>query len=123
MSPLLPSFGTSGPPVVDPESGPNWLGTAISHWMLLPTNATQIANWAYFALVILIMIATLTKGWWQTLVLIPTVWVAAFAWENLLFTPDQINGPTRLLLLGTVLVVLMNARPQGLFGTARVEIV
>ena len=123
ISSLVWDRGTSGPPVVDPESGPNWLGTAISHWMLLPTNATQIANWAYFALVILIMIATLTKGWWQTLVLIPTVWVAAFAWENLLFTPDQINGPTRLLLLGTVLVVLMNARPQGLFGTARVEIV
>jgi Branched-chain amino acid transport system / permease component len=115
--------GTSGPPVVDPEKGANWVATAISHWMLLPTNATQIANWAYFSLVILIMIATLVKGRWQTLVLIPTVWVAAFAWENLLFTPDQINGPTRLLLLGTVLVVLMNARPQGLFGTARVEIV
>lgn len=115
--------GTSGAPVVDPEKGANWVATAISHWMLLPTNATQIADWAYFALVILIMISTLAKGWWQTLVLIPTVWVAAFAWENLLFTPDQINGPTRLLLLGTVLVVLMNARPQGLFGTARVEIV
>ena len=43
--------------------------------------------------------------------------------ENLLFTPDQINGPTRLLLLGTVLVVLMNARPQGMFGTRQVEIV
>jgi branched-chain amino acid transport system permease protein len=122
ISSLVWDRGTSGAPVVGPNGG-NWLGTAISHWMLLPTNATQIANWAYFSLVILIMIATLVKGRWQTLVLMPTVWVAAFAWENLLFTPDQINGPTRLLLLGTVLVVLMNARPQGLFGTARVEIV
>ncbi len=122
ISGLVWDRGTSAAPVVGPNGG-NWLGTAISHWMLLPVNATQIANWAYFSLVILIMIATLVKGWWQTIVLIPTVWVAAFAWENLLFTPDQINGPTRLLLLGTVLVVLMNARPQGLFGTARVEIV
>ncbi|HEU5212851.1 MAG TPA: branched-chain amino acid ABC transporter permease [Gaiellaceae bacterium] len=115
--------GTSGQPVVDPETGSNWLSTAISHWMLTPTDRTQIANWAFFGLVILIMIATLVRGWWQVLVLIPTVWIAAFAWENLLFTPDQINGPTRLLLLGTVLVVLMNARPQGLFGTRQVEIV
>jgi ABC-type branched-subunit amino acid transport system permease subunit len=122
ISSLIWDRGTSGAPVVGPN-GANWLGTAISHWMLLPVNAIQIANWAYFSLVILIMISTLAKGWWQTIVLIPTVWVAAFAWENLLFTPDQINGPTRLLLLGTVLVVLMNARPQGLFGTARVEIV
>jgi len=114
--------GTSGSPVVDPETGANWLSTAISHWMLTPTDRTQVANWAYFALVILVMIATLVHGWWRTLLLIPTVWVAAFAWENLLFTPDQINGPTRLLLLGTVLVVLMNARPQGLFGTRQVEI-
>ena len=30
---------------------------------------------------------------------------------------------TRLLLIGAILIVLMNARPQGLLGTSRVEIV
>jgi ABC-type branched-subunit amino acid transport system permease subunit len=30
---------------------------------------------------------------------------------------------TRLIILGALLIVLMNARPQGLLGTARVEIV
>ena len=110
-------------PSVSMRGHRHWLSTAISHWMLTPTDRTQIANWAFFLLVVLIMIATLVRGWWQVLVLIPTVWIAAFAWENLLFTPEQINGPTRLLLLGTVLVVLMNARPQGLFGTRQVEIV
>ena len=123
ISSLVWDRGTSGLPVVDAETGPNWLSTAVSHWMLTPTDRTQIANWAFFGLVILIMIATLVRGWWQIVVLIPTVWVACFAWENLLFTPDNINGSTRLLLLGTVLVVLMNARPEGLFGTRQVEIV
>ena len=52
--------------------------------------------------------------------LVPTLYLAAFVWENrLVFNPSI----TRLLLLGALLVVLMNARPQGLLGTARVEIV
>jgi ABC-type branched-subunit amino acid transport system permease subunit len=53
--------------------------------------------------------------------MIPTIYVGAFAWENLLV--ENTAGATRFLLLGALLVVLMNARPQGLFGTARVEIV
>ena len=53
--------------------------------------------------------------------LVPTLYLAAFVWENLLLA--NIVGPTRLILLGAMLVVLMAARPQGLFGTPRVEIV
>jgi ABC-type branched-subunit amino acid transport system permease subunit len=53
--------------------------------------------------------------------MIPTIYVGAFAWENLLV--ENTVGATRFLLLGALLVVLMNARPQGLFGSARVEIV
>jgi ABC-type branched-subunit amino acid transport system permease subunit len=30
---------------------------------------------------------------------------------------------TRLILLGAILIVVMNARPQGLLGTRRIEIV
>jgi ABC-type branched-subunit amino acid transport system permease subunit len=43
-----------------------------------------------------------------------------FVWENLLLF--QIGGATRLILLGALLVALMIVRPQGLFGTATVEI-
>ena len=50
----------------------------------------------------------------------PTLYLAAFVWENrLVFEPNV----TRILLLGALLVVLMSWRPQGLLGTARVEIV
>jgi len=34
-----------------------------------------------------------------------------------------VSGATRLILLGALLVVIMNVRPSGIFGTARVEIV
>ena len=54
------------------------------------------------------------------LVLVPTLYLAAFVWENLLI---QITAVTRYVLFGTLLIVVMTIRPQGLFGTARVEIV
>jgi ABC-type branched-subunit amino acid transport system permease subunit len=54
------------------------------------------------------------------LALIPTLYLASFVWENRLVVEPSI---TRLILLGVILIVLMNARPQGLLGTSRVEIV
>ena len=51
----------------------------------------------------------------------PRLYLAAMVWENLLI--QQTAGATRLILLGALLVGLMNARPQGLLGTPRVEIV
>jgi ABC-type branched-subunit amino acid transport system permease subunit len=93
----------------------------VDHWMLLPTHATQLANWAYVLTIALILVLTVVHGWWRTILMIPTIYVGAFAWENLLV--ENTAGATRFLLLGALLVVLMNARPQGLFGTARVEIV
>jgi branched-chain amino acid transport system permease protein len=93
----------------------------VDHWMILPSHATQLANWAYVLTIALILVLTLLHGWWRTIVMIPTIYVGAFAWENLLV--ENTVGATRFLLLGALLVVLMNARPQGLFGSARVEIV
>jgi ABC-type branched-subunit amino acid transport system permease subunit len=103
------------------QPGEGKLAHWVSHWMLLPSHPTQIANWAYVLTIALILVLTLLRGWARTIVMIPTIYVAAFAWENLLV--EQTAGATRFLLLGALLVVLMNARPQGLFGTARVEIV
>jgi ABC-type branched-subunit amino acid transport system permease subunit len=53
-------------------------------------------------------------------VLIPTLYLASFVWENRLVAEPSI---TRLILIGVILIVLMNLRPQGLRGAARVEIV
>ena len=50
----------------------------------------------------------------------PTLYLAAFVWENLM-VPNP--GPTRYIVLGALLVVLMIVRPNGLLGERRVEII
>jgi ABC-type branched-subunit amino acid transport system permease subunit len=52
--------------------------------------------------------------------LVPTLWLAATVWEERLVTEPSI---TRQILLGAILIVMMNARPQGLLGSRRVEVV
>jgi ABC-type branched-subunit amino acid transport system permease subunit len=48
------------------------------------------------------------------------LYLAAFVWENrLIIEPTT----TRLILFGALLVVMMVARPQGLLGRMRVELV
>ena len=102
-------------------SGAGNFGKALEHWVLLPTNPSSIAGWSYFALICAALVLTLVSGWWRVAVLIPTFYLAAFVWENKLV--EQVAGATRLILLGALLVVIMNVRPSGIFGTSRVEIV
>jgi ABC-type branched-subunit amino acid transport system permease subunit len=75
---------------------------------------------AFIALVFVVLGLTLLHGWQQKLALIPTLYLTAFVWDNRLVVEPSI---TRLILIGVILIVLMNARPQGLLGTSRVEIV
>jgi ABC-type branched-subunit amino acid transport system permease subunit len=97
------------------------VGRALEHWVLLPAHTGRIAGWAYFALIVAALLLTLVHGWWRTIALIPTLYLAAFVWENKLV--EQVSGATRLILLGALLVVIMNVRPSGIFGTSRVEVV
>ena len=53
-------------------------------------------------------------------VLVPTLYLAAFVWENVLAVQPE---ATRYILLGALLVVVMIVRPNGLLGEKRVEIV
>ncbi|MGZ4365690.1 MAG: branched-chain amino acid ABC transporter permease [Gaiellaceae bacterium] len=103
------------------SGGEGALAQAVGSWVLLPSDPKQIANFAFVILIAAVLGLTLIHGVWRTVALVPTIYLATFVWENLLI--QQTAGATRFLLLGALLVVLMNARPQGLFGTARVEIV
>ncbi len=49
----------------------------------------------------------------------PTIYLASFVWETRLVTEPAI---TRQLMIGAILIVMMNARPQGLLGQRRVEV-
>jgi len=101
-----------------------WLAVALRHWLVLPKNTYEVANYqigncAFVILVALVLTLTVVKGWWRYVLLVPTIWTAALVWETRLI---EESATTRPLLLGVVLIVLMAVRPQGLFGTPRVEI-
>jgi branched-chain amino acid transport system permease protein len=97
------------------------LASVLESWMLLPSDPKQLGNWAFVALIAAFLLMTRLGPLWRTIALVPVLYLAAFVWENLLI--QEVAGATPLILLGALLVILMNARPQGLFGTARVEIV
>jgi branched-chain amino acid transport system permease protein len=93
----------------------------IENWVLLPTNSVKLADFCFVFLIAAILAVSRLEGTRRLIALVPTLYLAAFVWENLLV--GQIVGATRLILLGALLIALMNARPQGLLGTSRVEIV
>jgi len=99
--------------------GEGFVGSLVEAWVLTPTEPGDIGNVAFVVLIAAVLGLTLLRGTWRLVALAPTLYLAAFVWENrLIFQPSV----TRLLILGALLVVLMNARPQGLLGTTRVEI-
>jgi ABC-type branched-subunit amino acid transport system permease subunit len=103
-----------------PSNIGGWVGRALDAWNLHPTNPATIGNIAFVFLILAILALTLLHGWSRWLAMIPTLYLAAFVWDNRLVVEPSI---TRLILIGVILIVLMNARPQGLLGTSRVEIV
>ena len=93
----------------------------LSHWIIIPTH---MVNWlgpvSYIGLIVLVLTLTLLHGWARYVLLVPTVYLGTFVWENVLLAqPDA----TRYIVLGVMLIVLMIVRPNGLFGERRVEII
>ncbi len=98
-------------------SGAGWL----SHWVVIPkVSHGNVDNILYIGLVLACVLVASLKGWWRIIALGPTVYLAAVVWENVL---SENPGVTAFILFGVMLVGLMIKRPQGLLGTARVEIV
>jgi branched-chain amino acid transport system permease protein len=111
---LAPSW-TAGS-AVDAGSAAN----AIADWVIIPRGHGSFDTYAYIALVAAIVALAQLRGWWRAAGLVPTLYLVAVVWENVLVEQPAV---TRLILFGALLIALMNARPQGLLGTARVEIV
>jgi ABC-type branched-subunit amino acid transport system permease subunit len=102
-----------------------YFATILRHWLVLPQATYQlsdykIGNYAFVIVLMLVLACTVLTGWKRWVLLVPTIWGAAFVWENDLV--DQ-AATTRPLLLGVILIVLMATRPAGLFGKTRVEVV
>jgi branched-chain amino acid transport system permease protein len=96
-----------------------FLTGVIRNWMLLPSNPGRLAVYGYLLMILCIVAVVQLKGWWRLAVLVPTLYLTAFVWENLLV---QNPAVTRYVLFGALLIGVMTIRPQGLFGTAKVEI-
>lgn len=100
--------------------GGGWLASAAEHWVFVPESLGAWGPISYIALVGALLALTLVDGWWRIGLLIPTLYLAAFVWENVMLSKPE---PTRYILLGAILVTLMVARPEGLLGEKRVEVV
>jgi branched-chain amino acid transport system permease protein len=93
----------------------------VAHWVVVPEHlARWVAPVSYVGLIAIALATTLVRGWVRTVLLIPTLYLAAFVWENVMLPKPE---PTRFIILGLILIVLMILRPNGLLGERRVEIV
>ena len=100
-----------------PHSG-GWIADALREWVIVPANAQTAGNFGYVLLVAALVALVQLKDPWRTILLVPTIYLASFVWETRLVTEPAI---TRQLMIGVILIVMMNARPQGLLGARRVE--
>ena len=102
-------------------AGGGRLGGWATDWVIVPQAlAGWVAPVAYVTLIGLALILTLVGGWTRIALLVPTLYLAAFVWENVMLTKPE---PTRYAVLGAILVATMVARPNGILGEKRVEIV
>jgi ABC-type branched-subunit amino acid transport system permease subunit len=111
---VAPSW--SGGPVVE---GARLTGF-IEHWVLIPEGHDRFGDVMYVTLIVMVLTLTVVRGWARTLLLIPTIYLAAIVWENAFVEQPAV---ARWILFGSLLIALMSVRPQGLLGTPRVEIV
>jgi branched-chain amino acid transport system permease protein len=100
-----------------PEST-GWISGALHEWVIVPANATVAGNYGFVLLICLLIALVQVSRRWRTILLVPTLYLASFVWETRLAVEPAI---TRQLMIGAILIVMMNARPQGLLGTRRVE--
>jgi ABC-type branched-subunit amino acid transport system permease subunit len=104
---------------VESETGGEGIGGLLDSWVVvLADERVLIGNIAFVVLVATVLSLTQLRRDTRFVLLVPTIYLAAFVWENrLIFQPSV----TRQLLFGAILVAMMTRRPHGLLGTPRVE--
>ncbi|HEY8727255.1 MAG TPA: hypothetical protein VIL96_10050 [Gaiellaceae bacterium] len=96
------------------------LAGVIGEWVVIPTPGHgRFGSFAYVGLVVAILVLTRLRGWIRTAALAPVIYLAALVWENSFVEQPAV---ARWILFGSLLIVLMTIRPQGLLGTPRVEV-
>lgn len=95
------------------------LASVLGALVFMPENRVLWGNIAFVLLVVLIAWMTLMSTRARLIALPFVTWLAVFTWEVRLMLESSV---TRQLLVGALLIVLMAARPQGILGKPRVEV-
>ena len=107
------------PPGVEGELAGGTFSGLLESWMVVPAeHQALIGNIAFVVLVACVLTLTQLQGDARLVLLVPTLYLASFVWENRLIAQPSV---TRQLLFGAILVAMMTRRPHGLLGTPRVE--
>ena len=102
-------------------SGGGRLGEWANEWVVVPTSlASWVVPVSYIGLVSAVLALTVVRGRLRLVMLVPTLYLAAFVWENVMLARPE---PTRFVILGAILIAVMIARPEGILGEKRVEII
>lgn len=109
----LDGFGTALRPRGSGLSG--FTGALVPHL----ERSVNLGNVAFLALIAGGLALTVIAPRWRPVVGGLVAYVGMFAWENRLAEQGSI---TRQLIIGAALVAIMASRPQGIFGTKRVEV-
>jgi len=97
-----------------------WIGAALQNWVIIPSDPRIPGNVGFVVLICLLIALVQAKGNWRTILLVPTIYLGAFVWENVMLSKPE---PARYIVLGIILIALMILRPNGLLGERRVEII
>jgi ABC-type branched-subunit amino acid transport system permease subunit len=97
------------------------LAGVVDHWVVVPSHlAGWLPPFSYVGLIGAVLLLTLVNRRIRLVLLPPTLYLAAFVWENVMLKNPE---PARYIVLGLILIALMVLRPNGLLGERRVEIV
>jgi branched-chain amino acid transport system permease protein len=96
------------------------LSRILDGWVAVPESLGSVKSISYIALVCLLLFVTTLKPPWRWVALVPTLYLAAFVWENILSRDPAV---TRFILIGAMLVGVMVTRPSGILGERRMEVV
>jgi branched-chain amino acid transport system permease protein len=103
------------------QPGDGGFASFVQHWVIAPAQpARWLAPVTYVGVIAAALLCTMLRGIIRDIVLVPTLYLGAFVWENVMLSKPE---PARYIVLGLILIVLMVLRPNGLLGERRVEIV
>jgi branched-chain amino acid transport system permease protein len=111
---ISPSAVAGGP------QSTGWIADVLRDWVIVPANSTRFGNIAFVVLICLVIAMTQVRGRLRDVLIVVSLYLSACVWEARLVVEPSI---TRQILIGAILIVMMNARPQGLLGQRRVEVV